>query len=410
MPILHRTQTVSALMPRFVERFRCIGSSCEDTCCSGWTVYIDKKTYKAYRKEAVPAVDQLIANMERLDDPNNTRAFARMKTIGKQQTCSALQDGMCSVQAHLGESYLSHVCHSYPRSNRRLSGQVEQTITLSCPEAARLALLAEDALDFVEAPVQLRESVLSEVDSRFGMAAGLISDTRLFCLNLMRTRELALWQRLALLGTFCDSLTQLCNANQQAGIPALITELTRLIENGELISTLDLIQPAHGAQAMVFATLWATKGFETTSSYQQEMMDQIASRFGADVNGQVSAEALVDAYRRGLDRMDAAMIEAPWLLENYLLNEMFAQLVPFGGASPFDSYLQLISRFGLLRLLLAVQCNTDEALPPIATLVATVQMHCRRFQHVADYAKRVKESLYDSGWAEMGKLYTLLRT
>lgn len=410
MPILHRTHTVSALMPRFVERFRCIGSSCEDTCCSGWTIYIDKKTYKAYRKDAVPALDQLIANMERVEGPASTRAFARIKTIGKQQDCSALQNGMCSVHAHLGESYLSHVCHAYPRSNRRMSGQLEQSITLSCPEAARLALLAEDALDFVEAPVQLRESVLSEVNGRFGVAPELISETRIFCLNLMRTRALLLWQRLALLGAFCDSLTQLCNDNAQSGIPALIAEFTRLIESGELITTLDLVQPAHGAQAMVFATLWATKGFETTSPYQQGLMDQIASRFGADGRGQVSAEGLVDAYRRGLDRMDAAMADAPWLLENYVVNEMFAQLVPFGGNSPFDSYLQLVARFGLLRLLLAVQCNTEQALPPIATLVATVQLHCRRFQHVPQYAKRVKESLYDSGWADMGKLYTLLRT
>lgn len=410
MPILHRTQTVTALMPRFVDRFRCIGSSCEDTCCAGWTIHVDKKTYKAYRKDAVPALDQLMSNLERIDDSGSTDVYARIKTIGPEANCSALQDGMCVVHANLGESYLSHVCHSYPRTNRRMGGQVEQMITLSCPEAARLALLAEDAMDFLEAPVQLREAMLPEIDSRFGVAPELIYETRIFCLNLMRTRELPLWQRLALLGTFCDSLTQLCNSNRQAGIPDLIVEFTRLIEGGELIATLDLIQPAYQAQAMVFATLWATKGFETSSPYQQAMMEQIASRFGADASGQVSAEGLVEAYRRGLERMDEALAEAPWLLEHYLVNEMFSQLMPFGGSSPFDSYLQLVARFGLLRMLLAVQCNTDGAVPPIATLVATVQMHCRRFQHVPLYAKRVRESLYDSGWAEMGKLYTLLRT
>lgn len=410
MPILHRTQTVTALMPRFVDRFRCIGSSCEDTCCAGWTIHVDKKTYKAYRKDAVPALDQLMSNLERIDDSTSTDVYARIKTIGPQANCSALQDGMCVVHANLGESYLSHVCHSYPRTNRRMAGQVEQMITLSCPEAARLALLAEDAMDFLDAPVQLREAMLPEIDVRFGVAPELIFETRIFCLNLMRTRELPLWQRLALLGTFCDSLTQLCNSNRQAGIPDLIVEFTRLIEGGELIATLDLIQPAYQAQAMVFATLWATKGFETSSPYQQAMMEQIASRFGADANGQVSAEGLVEAYRRGLGRMDEALADAPWLLEHYLVNEMFSQLMPFGGSSPFDSYLQLVARFGLLRMLLAVQCNTEGAVPPIATLVATVQMHCRRFQHVPLYAKRVRESLYDSGWAEMGKLYTLLRT
>lgn len=410
MPILHRTQTLSTLMPRFVERFRCIGPSCEDTCCSGWTIFIDKKTYKAYRADAGPGLDQLKNNIERRDDPANTGEYALIKTIGPQRQCSALQDGMCSVHAHLGESYLSHTCHTYPRTNRYLLGQAEQSISLSCPEAARLALLAEDALDFVEAPTQLRVPMITPVSKAFGIEPALMAEVRMFCLNLMRTRELALWQRLALLGTFCDSLAQICSAGEQATIPAMIDDFVRLIENGELMTVLEPIQPDHASQAMVFATLWAEKGFETTSSFQQQMIEQIASRFGADARGQVSAEALVGAYRRGLARLDEALAQTPWLLENYVVNEIYSQFLPFSGNSPYDSYLQLISRFGLLRLLLAVQCNNEGDVPSSATLASTVNLHCRRFQHDPSYAKRVKEALYDSGWAEMAKLYKLLRT
>ena len=29
-------------------QFKCIGGECEDTCCAGWSVSIDKKTYKKY--------------------------------------------------------------------------------------------------------------------------------------------------------------------------------------------------------------------------------------------------------------------------------------------------------------------------------------------------------------------------
>ncbi|WP_306396248.1 flagellin lysine-N-methylase [Telluria beijingensis] len=410
MPILHRTQSVSALMPRFVERFRCIGPSCEDTCCSGWTIFIDKKSYKAYRAEDNPAFEQLNANMLRRDNPANTGEYAMIKTIGAQKQCPALQDSMCAVQAHLGESYLSHTCHTYPRTNRSLLGQVEQSITLSCPEAARLALLAEDAFDFVEAPVQLRLPMLSPVNQAFGIAPELMSEVRMFCMNLMRTRELPLWQRLALLGTFCETLTQLCSANEQANIPTMIDDFVRLIENGELMAVLEPIQPDHTSQAMVFATLWAEKGFEATSPFQQAMMRKIASRFGANAHGEVSAEALVGAYRRGLARLDEALLPTPWLLENYVVNEIYSQFVPFNGKSPYDGYLQLISRFGLLRMLLAVQCNTEGDPPSSATLASTVNLHCRRFQHDPSYATRVREALYDSGWAEMSRLYKLLRT
>lgn len=410
MAILHRTHTLSALMPRFVERFRCIGPRCEDTCCSGWRVFVDKTTYEAYRKEAVPALGRMMANLRRLDDPAADGCHAEVVTLGEQKQCPALEGGLCAVQANLGESYLPDVCHSYPRTNRHLLGQAEQAIFLSCPEAARLALLAEDAFEFVEAPVQLRDSALAEVGACFGTAADLMAETRLFCLNLMRTRELALWQRLALLGTFCDALTALCARNEQAHIPALIGDYVRLIENGELVAMLEPIQPDHASQAMVFASLWAEAGFGTASPFQRNMMAQIAERFGADASGQVSAEGLVGAYRRGLARLDEALADTPWFLENYLVNEMFVELIPFNGSSPYDSYLQLVARFGLLRMLLAVQCHTEGDVPPLSTLTATVQLHCRRFQHDPGYARRVKGALYQSGWADMGKLYKLLRT
>lgn len=409
MPILHRTQTLTALKPRFVERFRCIGASCEDTCCSGWTVHVDKKTYKAYRKESVPALERMMANMTRLEGMGD-RAYGAIRTVGEQQQCPALHDGICSVQAHLGESYLPEVCHEYPRTNRSLDGQVEQAITLSCPEAARLALLAEDAFDFVEAPIHVRQSAVLGVVPRCGVPPALMAEIRIFCLNLLRTRELAMWQRLALLGTFCDMLDGVCERGEQETIPVMIGDFIRLVEDGGLIATLDLIQPDHDAQAMVFATLWATKGFESTSPHEQALMQQVAARFGADAHGQVSAERLVGAYRRGLGRLDEALARAPWLLEHYLVNEVFSELFPFNGATPYQSYVQLMARFGLLRLILAVQCNTEGEAPPIATMVSTVQLHCRRFQHVPGYTRRVNESLYESGWAELSKLYTLLKT
>lgn len=410
MPILHRTQTLSALMPRFVERFRCIGASCEDTCCSGWTVHVDKKTYKAYRKESVPALDRMMANMTRLDNKAANGAYAEIRAVGELQQCPALQDGICSVQANLGESYLSDVCHAYPRTNLSMDGMAEQSITLSCPEAARLALLAEDAFEFVEAPVQVRKTAVHEVGTRFGIAPALVAEARLFCMNLLRTRELTLWQRLALLGVFCESLSALCARDAQADLSTLVQDFMRLVENGELTATLDLIQPDYGAQAMVFATLWATKGFKADSPREQAMMEQIAARFGADASGQVGANELVNAYRRGLGRLDTALAATPWLLEHYLLNEVFSQIIPFNGSTPYDSYVQLMARFGLLRLVLAVQCNNDGDLPPVSTLIATVQLHCRRFQHVPSYTKRVNNSLYESGWAELSKLYTLLKT
>jgi lysine-N-methylase len=55
-------------------------------------------------------------------------------------------DGLCSVHATHGAAALPAVCATYPRVLTEVGGRLSLTATLSCPEAARLCLLAEDAM------------------------------------------------------------------------------------------------------------------------------------------------------------------------------------------------------------------------------------------------------------------------
>lgn len=410
MAILHRSRTFPSLIPRYVERFRCIGPTCEDTCCASWPIHIDKKTYKAYRQDSAHELGKTLSkSMVRSPNELGSVAYAMIRPEGEEQKCPVMKDGLCSIHKDLGETYMSDVCFTYPRVTHQVAAQMEQAMTLSCPEAARLALLAEDAFDFVEGSVTLREGMVNRIEPVRGLSMELMNELRIFCLNLLRTRELALWQRLALLGLFCEQLSRHLAAGQQAGVPAMLEEFIALIESGAPLAALDAIQPNHQAQAMVFATLWATKGFDTPSTFQQGVIKQISARLGADEQGQSSAASLLASYSNGLARLDEVLAQAPYLLENYLANEMFIHFFPFSAPDPYDSYLHLVARFGLLRFLLAAQCNSEE-LPPVSTLVATVHLHCRRFQHDYHYTRQLHTSLHDSGWAALDKLYCLLRT
>lgn len=396
MAILHRTRTVPTLMPRYAARFQCIGPRCEDTCCASWTIHIDKKTYKAYRQDKSPELGGLLAkNLVRIGADAATHAYAVFRPSGDQQQCPIMQDGLCSIHKQLGESHLPDVCFTYPRQTHEVDGQFEQSLSLSCPEAARLALLAEDALDFTEGTAAVRESVATAIESRQGLPLAVMNEARIFCINLLRTRELALWQRMALLGAFCDALTNHCQAGRQHAVPALLEEFVGLIEGGELLASLSQFQPDVPAQAKVFATLWAEKGFDALSHYQQSIISSISVRLGANDEGQVDAATLVAVYTRGLVRLEQALGAAPYLLENYLVNEMFGRLFPFNAPSAYDGFVVLAARFGLLRLLLAAQCSGEGELPSTTELLAAVHLHCRRFQHDKSYTARIHGALRD---------------
>nr|WP_314544476.1 flagellin lysine-N-methylase [uncultured Massilia sp.] len=410
MAILHRTRKLTALVPRYAARFSCIGPACEDSCCSGWSVHLDKKTYKAYRQQTDTVLGPLMAqNVVREPDTAGANRYGVIRLQGPQQDCSLLEDRLCAVHKHLDESYLSDVCFSFPRATHVFAGQAEQALTLSCPEAARLALLAADAFVFTEAPIAVRGNTVATIQPQYGLSLEQMNETRILCLNLMRTEGLAIWQRLAILGVFCDELTRLIEDGRQAELPALLERTVATVENGELLSALDLIRPNHQAQAMVFATLWAAKGFSTISPMHAAMLERIARGLGADQHGQVGAAALVDAYVRGLARLDQALEHTPYLLGNYLLNDMFLGWFPLNGSSPYRNYLQLVARFGLLRFMLAAQCAADDEPAAPATLVSTVQLYCRRFEHDPVFGKEVNKSLEESGWGDLDKLFSFLR-
>ena len=38
-----------SLQPDYADEFRCLGAECEENCCQGWGVYVDKGTYTKYR-------------------------------------------------------------------------------------------------------------------------------------------------------------------------------------------------------------------------------------------------------------------------------------------------------------------------------------------------------------------------
>lgn len=412
MSLLHPKRTLTALVPLHVSRFSCIGPDCEDNCCTGWRVNLDKKTFNAYRQVKAPALaDRLTQQVKRQRSQASDANYARIELDATSHECPFLEQRLCAVQRNLGEDYLSNICATYPRTSRDFNGQLEQSLTLSCPEAARQALLQPDAFDFVEMPLQVRAGTIEAVKPRFGLSLSTMNEVRVFCLQLLRTEGLELWQRLAVLGVFCERLTATLQQAGHAGIPALLQDFVAMVEEGLVFDALRGLQPNHAIQAQVFALLWQGKLGRRLSPVQQAVQEAVARGLGADAGtGQVSGDQLLEHYRCGLDRLAEAMQAAPQLLEHYLLNEIFRDLFPFQGATPYEDYLMLVSRFGLLRLMLAARCNADAELPGPAELSQTVQVFCRRFQHDTNWAAQTNSALKNSGWDALEKVYGFLRT
>lgn len=375
-----------------------------------WQVEIDKKTFNAYRQSTNPELKALFAqNVKRKRSLGSDDSYARIE-LKDTQECPLMEERLCAVQKRLNESHLSHICFSYPRTTRNFGGQYEQMLTLSCPEAARQALLHADAFDFMEGKITVRMNTVTEMRSTPTMPLEVANEIRIFCLSLMRTQGAELWQKLAILGVFCESLTSLLDTTGAEGVPQLLDSFTAMVEQGAAFEALAGMKPNHSAQALVFAILWKQKMTVTGSPVQNQMFDAVLRGLGAQVKGGVvMPDELIRCYTHGVSRLDEALQAAPHLLEHYILNELFTNLFPFCASTPYEDYLQLISRFGLIRLMMAALCNTQGELPDADMLVRTVQVFCRRFQHDPNFANEVNQALKESGWSSLDKVYGFLR-
>lgn len=408
MSLNHSTRTLPSLQPRYVSRFSCLGPSCEDNCCNDWHISLDKKTFEHY---SAPGSGKFAKVVRINPEPREETEYGHIALAGERAECPLLEEKLCSVHRDQGAGALSHTCFTYPRVSAEIGDQGEQSLEMSCPEVARLALLAPDAFEFEEATMTVRPEHLRVVQANPGFTTEAINEVRYFCINLMRVGELELWQRLALLGLFCESLNEPVERKDGDAMVALVAEFTALLQNGALLDTLAPLQPDYTAQAMVFSALLEGIPRNTPNPIRRQVIEAIGAGLGADpVTGKAEAEGVVASYRNGIARLPEALAAAPHLLEHYLLNELFLNLFPFNMGAPFNSYLRLVARFGLLRLMLAARCNTLGPLPDAEMLVQTVHVHYRRFHHNASLNVAIDGALRQAGWARLDKLFTLLRT
>jgi lysine-N-methylase len=339
--------------------------------------------------------------------------YARIMLNPQTRECPMMEEQLCAVQKELGEDKLSNTCFDFPRQTYEVAGVYHQALTLACPEAARLALLDEDAFEFAPLDLSVRPSSVSHWKPVSGLPLALMNEIRFFCIQILKTQALALWQRLVLVGLFCESLSQAVQNKQAARVPSIIESSRALMGSASLVALFDSMQANHSLQARTFGLLWLAKPQVSRRPSHQRVFESMSQGLGLDpaAGGAVSEDQLVGRYTQGVERLALALEAAPFLLEHYVLNEMFRAGFPFAlnNGHPLDQFMRLVTRFGIVRFMLAIQCQPGTPLPSPADLVQTVQVFARRFQHDELFASQVDSCFQNSGWNELGKMARLLK-
>jgi len=121
------------IKPTYFDTFRCIAGDCPDSCCKEWDVLVDEDNATLYRALPGALGDRLRQVLK--DEDGET-----YMTIENRRCPMWRSDGLCRIQAELGEEALCKTCREFPRLTHDYGDFIEYGLELSCPEAARIIL------------------------------------------------------------------------------------------------------------------------------------------------------------------------------------------------------------------------------------------------------------------------------
>jgi lysine-N-methylase len=407
---MRKLASVPMLMPRYASRFSCIGGDCEDTCCAGWQVDLDQESFLHYQATFDPVLRPLVTqHVKRNPEVRTSARYGQIEMLASScRECPFLgPTHLCQIQERLGANALSETCWTFPRSIRALQGVHQMTLSLACPEAARLALLEEDAFDLVEETREISLSAIQETQPVQGVSLEVMDEVRISLFQVLRTQDLSIRERLEVLGLVCEHLSSLLEQKRPDRLPEALQAMDQLLSTGMLVTSEAPVPQRLDLQARVAMAFFRFRRDRTSTPRHRALMDLVEAGLDLPEEGELDLDRLTRAYERGMARLRTDPM-AFLVLERYLWNEALQELFPWREATPLDHFASLALRFSVLRLMLVGRAAAQEEGVTPSQWVETVQVFSRNYSHMGGFLDLARSILGKENYHRLDLLYQLL--
>jgi lysine-N-methylase len=387
----------NTVRPKYVSKFKCIGSDCEDSCCIDWSVVIDKESY--LKTMAHPELKSIAKEvMQPMNKSSDDRIIIRFNEQGK---CPFLQqDKLCKIHATAGEDALSETCKSYPRINRVRGDNQFESLSLSCPEAARQILFDADA--FIFESDEMDTHVLPRPIPDWAAKAYDYS------IDLLLDEHLNWEETLLAIGMLVNCAD---NVLKQQASPDLLDvkfmQLSRMAEQGELRLAFQSLEyvPAH--QMHTFLSIHTLCCDEHPRRFRPrfgELNDAILAM--SDEHGALKMEHINSAWN---DIAIPALAPYGDLFSRYLLYAIYHLQFPMtADDNPISAFKMLVLDCFMLRCYLAVIAAKNNGLNDNDIVLCFQVYHVVR-QHKPNFLKSAKNLMEQSAISDIEAVSQLLK-
>jgi lysine-N-methylase len=339
--------------PEYVQNFSCIGSECEDHCCKQWNITLDKATYKKYLKSEILGVKNIAVEHIALTKKSHSN-WAKVK-LNESGNCSYLEsDNLCKIHRTMGAEALSETCSTYPRHYVSYKKERIESLTISCPEAARQVLLHDTALNVQN---------FSITQTAFNNRADLSVEGKiinLFCANLMIVNQSKVEHNLYAMACFLLFAEKLTGAldHKFSSMEQVYTALIQQMQNGEIAQSIANINGEPLLELALFTGIQGaiqanpnTRGRVKLFEFTERLNKHFVGTFT-----QLALEENLSALKQSWDNTVLPWLnERPYILRNYFQYRLYHDRFAIDKSVPIlkQFYLLVVDYFYVKSLLSA---------------------------------------------------------
>ena len=402
------TKEIENIQPTYYRNFACIGPACTDNCCHSWRVTVDKEHYLRYMAVQDPDFHKLCSvGLIRDKKTGTNESYAIMALRIDGRCIFQDSDGGCHIFRVLGPDSLCGTCTIYPRrKNQFLPHTLEFSLSLSCEEAARVALLSGGPVVFERFRRELdpadpidKMEPLHTGGGKGAVPAPYCQPLRNACLELMQHQDATIQERILAIGLLMRRADRLFRSNQEKQIPDAAAQFLLQAKAGEFSGLFERMEYNRNAHLSALEL----PAVHLMTAVRKPVLRQVWAAL-KPLCGQNSAreyylgeEAMAFLLQQGQQKADPIFAQYAQAIENYFVSYIFTSTFPFsyflrGLSFEYHSIL-LAEQYALFRILLGL-LPAREGETTQQQLIRSVVALARITQH-ADLGRQV----YDIGKA-----------
>ncbi len=379
----------------YTDKFQCLGAECEDTCCKGWGMQLDKAHLELYHEKAP----------ELLDAVTSGEAEHIMKRDAETDYCVKFDNGLCAVHNKYGTEFLGDACHFYPRITRRFGDRLVMSAALSCPEITRLALFEEDAFAAVDSntdriPYEIKDYLPDGMEPEAALAVMNA------LLEMAADSSVPPEHTMMRLVVIARSLESYNPQQWPDGINLLVKMADGRIPAAEA-DEMDI----YNLLLTLYGLIFAAK--KTARPRLEEVLAQIEKYLKIKIDRELLEIIQKPGGKRAMAHLqenwtDATAGIAP-ILRNWIQAQLTISGFPFAGFGDnvYDRAVILAVRFATVKLALISHFDKDGNPPDNAAITRIIQSISRFTDHLA--SPELSMNLYtEAGWTREPRLHGLV--